>query len=356
MTATMKAALLRSTGHLVVEELPIPVPDEGWVRVRTQATGICGSDLHMYTGNHPWMAPDSPMLATALNKVYGHEVAGIVDAVGPGVSAVAVGDRVALEGIVPCLNCEYCRVGQFQICSNLNHLGVHYPGGFAEYLLLPSRYVHRLPDNVTFEEGALLDVLVVGVHAVHVAKVSMADRVAVIGAGPIGIAIACAAKRAGARRVFVVAKHPIQQELVQSVGGLDVVDAAGDPAARVLEETGALGVDCVIEGIGYKASSMNIALAMLRKGGRIVFTGVFEEPVALNFGELLIKEATISASHAFGMWDLVPELDIAMDMLSRREFPAGQLITHRFPIDQINEAFRAKLEHPDTTVKAAIVF
>jgi (R,R)-butanediol dehydrogenase/meso-butanediol dehydrogenase/diacetyl reductase len=353
----MKAAVLRAPRRMELEELPVPEPGSGWVRLANRASGICGSDMHIYTGNHPWLAAGSPMAKYVLGHVYGHEIAGVVDAVGEGVTEVSVGDRVALDAIVPCLKCAYCRIGLYQICTDLSHFGFHHPGGFAEYTLAPAKNLWRIPESVDFEEAALLDVLVVGVHAVHVARVSLADRVAVLGAGPIGIAIAAAARRAGAREIFITAKHEIQRKIAASLAVENVIDALdGSITNAVLGRTGGLGVDCVIESIGYKSKTIELALKLVRKGGRIVFTGVFEEPVTLNFGDLLIKEASISASHAFGMWGLVPEFELALELLIRGDFPARQIITNRYPLEQIGEAFEQKLSNPSNTMKVEIVF
>ena len=356
MGGTMKAAVLRQPRQMVIEELPMPEPGPGWVRVRTIASGICGSDMHIYTGNHPWLAPGSPMEKFVLGNIYGHEVAGVVDAVGEGVTAVEVGERVALDAIVPCRKCDYCRVGLYQICTNLQHYGFHIPGGFAEYLLVPQANAYPLPDGIGFEQGALLDVLVVGIHAVHVAGVSIADRVAILGAGPIGLGMAAAAVRAGARQTFITTEFPLQRDMAAAIGIDHALDYRGDVTGEVMSLTGDLGVDCVLESVGYKAKTIEQGVALIRKGGRIIFTGVFEEPVTLNFGDLLAKEATIAGSHAFGIWGLVPEYQLAIEMMARGEFPAERVVTHRFRLDQINEAFEVKLEHPDRAMKVQIVF
>jgi len=352
----MKAAVLKRPGELVIEETPIPEPEPGWVRVRNMAAGVCGSDMHIYTGNHPWLAPGNPMEKFVLGNVYGHEVAGTVDKLGEGVTGFNIGDRVSLDALVPCMKCAYCRVGLYQICAHLEHYGFHYPGGFAEYMLVPVTNACRLPDNVSFEEGALLDVLVVGIHAVQLAHISIADRVAVLGAGPIGIGMAAVIKRAGVRQSFITAKHPRQRELAKAIGIDHVLDPNKDVVDEVLKLTDGLGVDCVLESIGYKSKTIEQGVALIRRQGRIVFTGVFEEPVTLNFGDLLGKEATITASHAFGMWNLVPELQLAVEMVSKGMFPAKQLITHRFPLEKINEAFNVKLSEPDKAMKVMITF
>ena len=185
----------------------------------------------------------------------------------------------------------------------------------------------------------------------------MADRVAILGAGPIGLAMAAAVKRAGAREIFITAKHPVQKELARSIGVDFILEVSAEKAAEaVAEHTGDLGVDCVLESVGYKSNTMDLALQLVRRGGRIVFTGVFEENVSLDLGTILIKEATIKASHAFGMWNLVHELDLAVEMMVKGQFPAKQLITDTFPLDKINEAFNQKIKENTKTVKVEILF
>jgi len=354
---TMKVATLQGPYHMALEERPIPEPGPGWVRLKNQASGICGSDMHIYNGNHPFLQPGHPMAPFVLGNTFGHEIAGVVHAVGEGVEDIHVGDRAAVDAIIPCHQCELCRVGLYEICSNLEHYGWHHSGGFAEYTLVPAGHVVLIPDEVSLEEAALLDVLVVGLHATHMVGVTMADRVAILGAGPIGLAMAAVCRRAGAREVYITAKHPLQKELARSIG----VDLVLDPdieaaTAAVAERTDGMGADCVLESVGYKANTMQLALELVRRGGRIVFTGVFEGDVSLNLGPVLRKEATITGSHAFGMWNLVRELDLAVEMLARGEFPAKRLITHRFPLEQINEAFHQKLEDSANTLKVQLVF
>ncbi|UCF95785.1 MAG: alcohol dehydrogenase catalytic domain-containing protein [Spirochaetaceae bacterium] len=354
---TMKVAVLEKPKRMVIEERPIPEPGPGWVRLKNKASGICGSDMHIYTGNHPWLQPGHPMEKFVLGNVYGHEIAGLVDALGGGVEGIGIGDRAAVNAIVPCHRCEFCRVGLFQLCRNLEHYGFHYPGGFAEYTLVPATNILKLPQQLSFEEAAILDVLVVGVHAVQLAEISMADRVAILGAGPIGLAMAAAVKRSGAREIFITAKHPIQKELARSIGVDHVLETSSDAVLKtVAKYTGDLGVDCVLESVGYKSNTMELALQLVRRGGRIIFTGVFEEDISLNMGTVLIKEATIRASHAFGMWNLVHELELAVEMMVKGQFPAKQMITHSFPLEKINEAFAQKLEENKKTVKVEIVF
>jgi L-iditol 2-dehydrogenase len=350
----MKAAVLRAPENLVVEELPVPEPPPGWVRVKVRASGICGSDLHIYTGQHPWLAPGSPMEKFVLGNVYGHEVAGTIDALGAGAS-LPIGAPVALNAILPCLHCEYCRVGLYEICPNLEHYGFHQPGGFAEYVLAPEANAVPLPAGMSFAAGALLDVVVVGLHAVQRAGISLSDRVAILGAGPIGLGAAAAAVRAGARTTAMTVQYPLQRRLAERIG-VEHVLAVDEMASQAETITGGRGFDVVIEAVGYKADVMQRAIDLVRRGGRIVFTGVYESPVTLDFGTLLTKEASISASHAFGNWGLVPEFELASELVAAGRFPVDEIVTHQYPLEAINEAFRAKLDCPAETAKVQIVF
>jgi 2-desacetyl-2-hydroxyethyl bacteriochlorophyllide A dehydrogenase len=339
---------------MVVEEVPLPEPPPGWVRIKVRASGICGSDIHIFTGQHPWLAPGSPMENLVLGQVYGHEVAGTIDALGDG-STLQVGTRVALNGIVPCLRCEYCRVGLYEICPNLQHYGFHQPGGFAEYLLAPAANAVPLPDGLSFAAGALVDVVVVGLHAVQRARINLSDRVAVLGAGPIGLAAAAAAVRAGARATAMTVQYPLQRRLAERIG-VDHVVTVDAMAAEAGAITNGRGFDVVIEAVGYKADVMQRAIDLVRRGGRIVFTGVYEAPVTLDLGTLLAKEASISASHAFGNWGLVPEVELAVELLAHGYFPVEEIVTDTYPLEAINDAFRAKMDRPAETAKVQIVF
>lgn len=355
MGETMRAAVLVAPGQLRIQDVPLPEPAPGWVRVAVQASGICGSDLHIYTGKHPWLAPGSPMAEFVLGNVYGHEIAGVVDALGDGVSSVGVGDRIAVDAIVPCFRCAFCRAGLYQVCPNLAHYGFQYSGGFAEHVLVPATNAIRLPDELSIEDGALLDPLVVGVHAVHRAGISLADRVLVLGAGPIGLAAVAAAARAGARSVTVVARHDLHRDLADAAGAHHVVVSAEEADAELGRLTQGEGWDVVIEAVGYQADAMAQAVRLVRRRGRIVFTGVYEVPVALDLGELLMKEASIIASHAFGRWGISHEMDIAIGLMQQGIFRADRFVTQRFALERIDEAFRQKLDHPSETFKVQIL-
>ncbi len=359
MKKYMKAAILVKPENMEVHEVPVPEPSYGWVRIKVKACGICGSDMHYYKGNYPELETGSIIEKRVLGKTYGHEATGIVDKPGEGVAGLMIGDRVAVIPPFPCMKCQYCQVGLYEDCKDLKIIGYDYPGGFAEYMNVPASNLFVIPKNISFEEAATLDALTVGVHAVHRGGVSISDRVAVLGAGAIGIALIAVAKKAGAREIFVTAKHPLQRKIVEKMGVSKIYDPGEkDLTEKIISDAGSMGVDCVLESVGVKGEVLEFGVSILRKGGKLVFTGLFEEKVNISFWEILIKDATITASGAFGMWNLVPEFHLAVEMLKNGEFPAKDIITHKFKLDKINDAFQQKLKpgERDKTIKVEIVF
>jgi len=341
----MNAAILVRPGSMEIREVPIPEPSPGWVRIQVKACGICGSDMHYYKGNYPELETGSAIEKRVLGKIYGHEATGVVEKLGDGVEGLKTGDRVAVIPPYPCMKCEYCRVGLYEDCRDLTIIGYEYPGGFAEYMNVPAGNLFVIPDSISFLEASTLDVLTVGVHAVHRGQVTISDRVAVLGAGAIGIALIAVAKKAGARELFVTAKHPLQRKIVERMGVANIY-SSDEPgvADKIIRAAGSRGVDCVLESVGVKGSVLELGVSILRKGGRLVFTGLFEEKVNISFWDILIKDATIIASGAYGMWNLVPEFHLAVEILRDGGFPVKDLVTHTFPLEQIDAAFKQKLD------------
>jgi len=193
----MRAALCRGVGRLVVQDVPRPTPGPGEVVVRVRDCGICGSDLHWYH--------DQMMIPSVCP---GHEIAGEVAEVGAGVTALRPGDPVALEGIASCGGCRYCLAGDYQRCLAIGFVGLTIPGGFAEYVSAPARHCFRVPAGVDLATAALSEPLGVAVHGVRLCGLEIGQRVAVLGAGTIGLAAVVAARAGGAGEVVVVARRP----------------------------------------------------------------------------------------------------------------------------------------------------
>src|SRR5437016_14654989 len=261
----MKVLLLSQYKHLEIAELPEPTPGPGEVLVRVAACGICGSDVHGYDGSSGRRIPPIVM---------GHEAAGRIAAVGPGVKGFAAGDRVTFDSTIYCGACGPCRRGEVNLCDNRQVLGVscsdyRRAGAFAEYVVVPSRIVYRLPDNLSFAEAAMLEAVAVAVHAVSLVQVSPNSTNLVLGSGIIGLLVVQALRVAGCSRVLVADIDSSRLKLAQDVGATAVLSAEAGLAAQVLQLSGGAGVDVAVEAVG-KNEAVSAAIESVRKGGTVV--------------------------------------------------------------------------------------
>ncbi|UCC61562.1 MAG: alcohol dehydrogenase catalytic domain-containing protein [Anaerolineae bacterium] len=336
----MKAALFYGGKDIRMEEVQNPIPGPGEVLVRVRAAGICGSDLHGYRdASRRWPGLSVPYMT-------GHELAGEVAALGPGVTGLAVGQRVGVEPrhLTGCGRCRWCRRGDYQLCLELGAPGGRpvYSTGFAEYSLEATEKCYPLPDDLAIEEAAILDVYAVGVHALHRLPVRPVDTVAVLGAGAIGLATAQVARAAGAGRVIAVGTRDKSLEVAKRLGCDEVLNATqSDVVEAVGAMTGGAGVEVVFEAVGGRASTLAQAIEIASRGGRVGIVGSFVEPQTLDPRLCMRKELTLRWVWSYGLWTGVPEYKIALDMLSDGRVQAAPLITHRFPLDRISEAFAA---------------
>ena len=192
----MRAAVIRAPGSIEVQDVATPAPAAGEARVRVAFCGVCGSDLHRFRGDLP-----------LVSVTPGHEISGVVESVGSGVTTISPGDRVCVEPIAPCGSCRYCSTGHHQLCSHARYLAGNANGGFAAFVILPATMLHRLPETITLDQAALMEPLAVAVHAVRQGEVGPGSSVCVLGAGTIGLLALQAARANGAGRVFITAKH-----------------------------------------------------------------------------------------------------------------------------------------------------
>ena len=270
----MKALLLSEYRHLELTELATPKPNRGEVLIRVAACGICGSDVHGYDGSSGRRIPPIVM---------GHEAAGMVAALGDGVSAFAQGDRVTFDSTVYCGECPNCLRGDINLCDRREVLGVscgdyRRSGAFAEYVSVPARIVHRLPDNLSFEQAALLEAVAVALHAVSLVPVSRDSRALVVGAGMIGLLLQQALRVAGAERVFVADVDTTRLAFSKQLGSTATL--SDRVPQRIAELTNGAGVDLAIEAVG-KTESVNTAIDSVRKGGSVVLVGNITPEITL---------------------------------------------------------------------------
>ncbi len=216
----MKAARLRRTQEMAVENVPRPVPKTGDLLVRIEAAGLCGSDRHMFRGEYP----------TALPVTLGHEFCGIVEATGPGVARVKPGDRVTADPNIACGYCAACREGRVNLCANLQAIGVTRDGGFAEYAIVPEKQAIVLPESLDPLEGAFSEPLACCLHGMDVAKIKSGDSVAIFGGGVIGLIMVQLARLAGAGTVILSTRQASRRALGETLGATHSVDPAmSDP-------------------------------------------------------------------------------------------------------------------------------
>ena len=247
-----------------LEERPEPVAGPGQVVVAVRASGICGSDVHGFTGSTG---------RRRIGVVMGHEAAGEVIATGEGMARLRLGDRVVLRSILPCGRCDRCLQGQPNLCLERQGLGMQLDGAYAERVVVPEAMADPIPDALSFEDAALVEPLAVAMHAVDLAPFGPADTVAIVGAGPIGLLALLAVRRRGAGRILVTDRDPHRLELARALGADEAIDvSAGDPVERVLAATDGRGADAVLEAVGI-APTVAQSIAIARPGGTVTWVG-----------------------------------------------------------------------------------
>ncbi len=337
----MRAAFCTGPRAFEVRTVPRPEPGPGEALVRVRNCGICGSDLHFYHGRFPQPPAVCP----------GHEIAGVVEAVGEGVDAALAGRAVAVEPLRVCGACAYCLSGAYQLCGSRQLLGMAAPGGFAEYLSIPARHLFPLPGGVDFATAALAEPLAVAVHGVRLAGVGMGDRVAVLGAGTIGLMSVVAAQAAGAAEVVVTARHAHQSEAALALGAARAIAADAQATQRLT--TGA-PIDVVFETVGGETDTLGQALTVVRPGGTVCVLGVFTQASPFNPTMLLLKEARMVGGITYGRPDAYADFDIAVDIIGRRRAELGALVTHRVPLADIAGGFAAAADKATGSIKVSI--
>jgi (R,R)-butanediol dehydrogenase / meso-butanediol dehydrogenase / diacetyl reductase len=296
----MLAARLHGNRDLRVEEIPEPgAVAPGHVRVRPQWCGICGTDLHEYA-HGPLYTP-----AADLPQVMGHEFSAVVDEVGPEVTNLRPGDRAAVLPHIFCGSCYYCLRGRQGLCENLKLAGVTWPwGGLAEQAIVPALSAVRLPDEVSFAQGAVLEPLGTVVHGVERSGMRPGDSVLITGGGPIGQLAVLVAAAGGAGAIFVSEPQQARRRMAERNGAATVFDpASADVSAEVIERTGGLGADCAIECSGTQAG-LDACVASVRRAATVAI-------IALHLGDRTTqpegwvwRDLTVAGVWSFKIWDL----------------------------------------------------
>ncbi len=338
----MRAAFCRGVGRLVVEDAPRPTPGPGEVVVRVRNCGICGSDLHWYH-DQMMIPPVCP----------GHEIAGEVSDVGDGVTTLRAGDPVAVEGIASCGTCRYCVAGDYQRCPAIGVVGFTIPGGFAEYIQMPARHCFRVPAGVDFPTAALSEPLGVAVHGVRLAGLEIGQRVAILGAGTIGLMAVVAARAGGAGEILITARRPQQKAAALALGADRVVDES-DPEGLTGDAMDA-PIDLVVETVGGTADTLDTAAAACRPGGTICVLGAYTRMPLFPALFVLAKELRIIGSFVYSRAGARADYDIVLDILRRQgQRIAGAIITHRVPLADVARGFATAADKTTGSIKVTV--
>lgn len=335
----MKAARWHGAKDIRIEDIPEPDVKPGTVKIKVKWCGICGSDLHEYLAGPIIIPGDEPHPLTNEKApvVLGHEFAGEVIDIGEGVTKVKVGDRVAVEPIVNCNTCRACREGKYNLCENLGFHGlVGGGGGFAQYTVFKEEMVHVLPDNMTYEQGALVEPAAVAVHAVRISQMKPCDTVAVFGAGPIGLLTIMAAKAAGAAQVIAIEISEERKRFAEKVGADIVLDPTEVDVVQEIHRLTDGGVDVSFEVAGIE-KVLNQAVNSIKHEGQVVVVSVWEKQAAIQPNTLLFKECNMIGSIAYR--DIFPAV---MNLIANGRMKAEELITKKIRLDEVvAEGFEA---------------
>jgi L-iditol 2-dehydrogenase len=321
----MRAAVLREPGHVVIEQRPIPQAGPGEVLVRVRAVGVCGSDTHYYEhGRIGRFVVEAPL-------VLGHEAAGEVTELGPGVTRLVVGQRVSIEPGVPDLTCGQCLAGRYNFCPNMRFFGTPpVDGAFAEYVVVHQAFAHPVPPSVSDDAAALLEPLSVGIWACMKARVTAGSRVLVTGAGPIGLVNVAAALAFGATEVVVSDVNPARLALAAELGATTVIDVRETSITDLHRPP-----EVLLECSGHPPA-IGEAIRALDRAGRAVLVGMGGDEILLPLSVIQEREIELTGTFRYaGTWPR------AIALIAAGRIDLDRLVTGSYRLDQAQEALTA---------------
>ena len=335
----MLQARMVNPREILIEQVEKPLTSPGHVLLKIGEIGVCGSDIHVYHGKHPY---------TSYPVIQGHEFSAEVAELGEGVTGLTRGQTVTVEPSVTCGNCYSCRHGRYNICSHLKVMGFQTDGAAREYFLVPAANVVPLPPGFPRKFGALIEPLAVAVHAVQRLGCAEGKRILVLGAGPIGNLVAQAAQALGALAVAVTDRNPFRLEVANRCGLEKAINI--EDGQRHLEEfLGEDGPDGIVECVGAQ-STIEQAVASARKGSRIVVVGVYGEKPRIDMGLVQDRELELAGTLMYRREDYLEAINLAQKGLIQLE----PLITHTFALADYQQAYRLIDEQPNSVMKVLI--
>ncbi len=332
----MKALVYKDQNRLEVEEAPTPVPQAGQLLIRSELSGICGSDISMV--KYGMATPGS---------ILGHELVGEIAEAGTGVEGWNVHDRVLVKTRRICEKCAYCRMGQPHLCDEkAGEMG----GGYAEYMVATPQMLMRLPDDLESEDAVLWNPLANSLHAWKLARSGRNGIVMILGAGPIGLFVIRAAKRAGASSVVVSDPSPRRRDMAMAFGADATLDPTSSDVLSELKKHSEIGPDIVFDCAG-KESTLQEATTYVKRGGQVVLFGIFMQPVTVIPLFWILKEIDIQTGFGYVDSDIVD----AIEMLRTDTVSARRMVTSTIPVKDAPAMFQ-RLQQADEEIKVVISF
>jgi len=349
----MKAAHLVAKGKIQVRETEVPEPGPGEVLVRVEACGICGTDVEVKEHGMPGQPPFGE------HFIMGHEYAGVVVRLGETVDEFEVGDRVAVEVHKGCGRCHNCIMGNYTACLNYGKRdkghaakGMTVDGGFAEYAVNHVNTLYKIPDRISFDHASLITTAGCAFFAFDVFGGYVAgDTIAVIGPGPVGLALAQAGKALGAEKVVLIGTRQGRLSLGKEMGADYTVNIkeGEDPVSLIQGITGGYGADVVFDAAGV-SSSLEMCLDLVRPGGNIVMVAFYKDPITVNMSKAVKRNVQLYTVRGEGRRNVRR----ALSMVAQNKIDLTPLITHRFPLKDINKAFETYVNRIDNAIKVIV--
>ena len=342
----MKASVIRKYGKIATEEMENPVLQNNYVLIKVRYASICGSDQHIFKGEfHP---------RTKLPLIPGHEFAGVVEAVGSQVTHIFPGEKVTVDPILWCGKCAACKVGHYPACSALKLIGIDLDGGFAQYVSVPEHTVFKVPDHISDEHAALVEILSIGFHASSRAGLQEHDDILIMGAGKVGQAILHAASTITKGKIFLADILDDRLAIASSAfPDLTIINTTKtDPVAYIKEMTNGRGVDVAFEAVGHdvkiegRMNPVRTCVNAIKGGGTVCVLGLGDHPSEILMKELIWKEAKIISSRVSH-----GEFSKAIDALDKLIINPDNMITGVLPLENAQQGFELLESEPGKHLK-----
>ncbi|MBN3073132.1 MULTISPECIES: Zn-dependent oxidoreductase [Pectobacterium] len=337
----MKSIVIQQPNSLVIEERPIPQPAAGEVRVKVKLAGICGSDSHIYRGHNPF---------AKYPRVIGHEFFGVIEAVGEGVEASRLGERVSVDPVVSCGHCYPCSIGKPNVCTSLVVLGVHRDGGFSEYAAVPAKNAHIIPDEIPDEFAVMVEPFTISANVTAQVKPTEQDVALIYGAGPMGLTSVQVLKGVfNVKEVIVVDRIPERLDMALRNGADRVINNA---SLSLKDELEALNIKpTLIIDAACHPSILQEAITIASPAARIAIMGFSSEPCQVSQQGITSKEISIFSSRLNAN-----KFPIVIEWLKAKRIDPAKLITHRFDYQEVVQAIEVFEKDQKRCCKVLLTF